>query len=223
MAGSFTTAFPTSLKGELPQGLHRFQGQVTPNATVTINSQQCTLLSSMAGIAPGCSVSGTGIPASSFVADINGTGTFLFGGAGNATATNTGVTLTIAGDVFKCALGTTSPTGTYGAATKNYSNLTGNSDEVPSGGGYTTGGFAWTAAQNITPATSGTGAYWQWSVNPSWTSASFSCSGCIIYNSSSTNRAVYVGSFGGPQTVTSGTLTLIQPTNGVGTSLLQLN
>jgi hypothetical protein len=127
------------------------------------------------------------------------------------------------GNVFKLALGIVSPTGTYGAATTLYSNLTGNSDEVASGSGYTTGGFAWTAAQNITPLTSGTGAYWQWSVNPSWTSASFSTSGCLGYNSSASNDAVYVGSFGGTQTVTSGTLTLLQPVNGVGTSLLQLN
>ena len=125
--------------------------------------------------------------------------------------------------MFKVALGIASPTGTYGAASTNYSNLTGNSDEVANGSGYTTGGFSWTAAQNITPATSGTGAYWQWSVNPSWTSATFSTSGCIIYNSNASNAAVYVGSFGGTQQVTAGTLTLVQPTNGVGTSLLQIN
>jgi hypothetical protein len=154
MAG-FTTAFPTSCKGELPQAIHNF--------TITT------------------------------------------------------------GHVFKCALGIVSPAGTYGAATTNYSNLTGNSDEVANGSGYATGGFAWTAAQNLTPLTSGTGAYWQWSVNPSWTSASFSTTGCIIYNSSASNKAVYVGSFGGTQTVTAGTLTLLQPTNGVGTSLMQLN
>ncbi len=127
------------------------------------------------------------------------------------------------GNIFKCALMKVGVAGTYGAATTNYSDLTGASDEVASGGGYTTGGFAWTAAQNITPLNSGTGAYWQWSVNPSWTSATFSTIGCIIYNSSASNRAVYVGSFGGTQTVTAGTLTLVQPTNGVGTSLLQIN
>ena len=154
MAG-FTTAFPTSCKGELPQAIHNF--------TITT------------------------------------------------------------GHVFSCALGIAAPTGTYGAATTNYSNLTGNSDEVPNATGYTTGGFAWTAAQNLTPLTSGTGAYWQWSVNPSWTAATFSTSGCIIYNTSASNKAVYVGSFGGTETVTAGTFTLVQPTNGVGTSLLQLN
>lgn len=127
------------------------------------------------------------------------------------------------GHAFKAALIKPSPTGNYGASSVNYSDITGNSDEVPSGGGYTTGGFAWSAAQNITPVGSGTSAFWQWTVNASWTSATFSCAGCMIYNASSSNRAVYVGSFGGTQTVTSGTLTLVQPTNGAGTSLLQIN
>ncbi len=154
MAG-YTTAFPTTFKGELPQAIHNF------------------------------------------------------------TATS--------GNVFYCALGVGSPTGTYGAATSNYSSLTGNSDEVANGSGYTTGGFAWTAAQNITPATSGTGAYWSWSVNPSWTSATFSTGGCLIYNSSASNKCVYVGSFGGTQSVSGGTFTLQLPTNGVGTSILQIN
>ena len=153
MAG-FTTAFPTSFKGELPQALHNFT--------------------------------------------------------------------TTSGNVFKMALGKVGPAGTYGAATTNYSDLTGNSDET-SGAGYTVGGFAWTAAQNTTPLTSGTGAYWSWSTNPSWTTASFSAVGCIIYNSSASNRAVYVGSFGGTQTVTSGTFTIVLPTNGVSTSILQIN
>jgi hypothetical protein len=126
------------------------------------------------------------------------------------------------GNVFKVALGIVSPAGTYGAATTNYSNLTGNSDEVPNGSGYTTGGFAWTAAQNITPTATGTTAFWEWSVNPSWSSASFSTTGCIIYNSSASNRAVYVGSFGGTQTVTSGTLTLVLPTNDASNALLRI-
>ena len=126
------------------------------------------------------------------------------------------------GHVFKAALIIVSPTGVYGAGSSNYSNITGNSDEV-SGTGYAAGGFAWTAAQNITPSTSGTGAFWSWSVNPSWTSASFSTTGTMFYNSSASNRAVYVGFFGGTETVTSGTFTILLPTNGVGTSVLQLN
>ena len=219
MAG-FTSAFPTSEKAELPQSFHRFQGQVTPTGNITTTSNHITSMSSMVGIAPGCTIAAAGIPTGSFVCSIDSTSSLFFGGNGPATATTTGVTLTIAGDVFKIALGVATPAGTYGAATTNYSNL--GADEV-TGAGYTAGGFAWTAAQNITPATSGTSAFWQWSVNPSWTSATFSTSGCIIYNTSSLNKAVYVGSFGGVQTVTGGTLTALLPTNGVGTSLLLLN
>ncbi len=126
------------------------------------------------------------------------------------------------GNIFKSALIIATPAGTYGAATTNYSTITGNSDEV-SGTGYTVGGFAWTAAQNITPSTSGTGAFWSWSVNPSWTTATFSTSGTGFYNSSASNKMVYVGYFGGTETVTAGTFTILLPTNGVGTSVLQLN
>jgi len=125
------------------------------------------------------------------------------------------------GHVFKMALGKVTPTGTYGAATTNYSNLTGNGDEV-TGTGYSAGGFAWTAAQNITPAASGTSATWSWSVNPSWTTATFSTVGCIIYNSSAGNAAVYVGDFGGTQSVSAGTFTVILPANTVGNAILQL-
>jgi len=152
--GGFSTAFPTSFKGELPQAIHNF-------------------------------------------------------------SYNTG-------NLFQLALGKASPTGTYGAATTNYSNLTGSLDET-TGTGYTAGGFAWTAANNITPATTGTSAYWSWSVNPSWINATFSASGCIIYNSSASNRAVYVGGFSGVMTVTDGTFTVILPGNSAGTAILQLN
>jgi hypothetical protein len=153
MAG-YTTAFPTSFKGELPQAVHNFT--------------------------------------------------------------------TTTGHVFKAALGKASPTGTYGAATTNYSDLTGNSDELSATGGYSTGGFAWTAAQNITPLTSGTTSYWQWSTNPSWTSATFTARGVIIYNSSASNKAVYVGDLGGDQTVVSGTFTLVLPSNTNTTALLRI-
>lgn len=129
--------------------------------------------------------------------------------------------VTTTGNVFKVALCKVSPTGTYGAATVNYSDLTGNSDEV-TGTGYSAGGFAWTAAQNITPLTSGTTAYWSWSVNPSWTTATFSTIGMLIYNSSASNKSVYTGSFGGTQSVSAGTFTIILPTNGSSTSILSL-
>ena len=126
------------------------------------------------------------------------------------------------GNDFKFALGIASPTGTYGAATTNYSNLTGNSDEV-SGTGYTAGGYDITAANNTTPLTSGTTAYTTPNVNPTWTTATFSTSGGVMYNATNGNRATYVGSFGGTQTVTAGTFTTLMPSNSSSTALLRLS
>lgn len=136
---------------------------------------------------------------------------------------------TTTGHVFKCALFVASPTGTWNNTATNYGSGSGSpttanvgTDEV-SGTGYTAGGFAWTAAQNTTPAASGTQAYWSWSANPTWTGASFSTSGCMIYNSTQSGKCVAVYSFGGTQSVTAGTFTITLPTNGAGTSILQLN
>jgi hypothetical protein len=128
---------------------------------------------------------------------------------------------TTTGDVFKAALIKVTPAGTYGAASTNYSDITGNSDEV-TGTGYSAGGFAWTAAQNITPLNSGTTSYWSWSVNPSWGGATFSSVGTMFYNSTNSNRAVYTGDFGGTQSVTAGTFTVVLPANGVSTSVLAI-
>src|SRR5215467_4647571 len=125
------------------------------------------------------------------------------------------------GNDFKMALIKATPTGTYGAGSTNYSNITGNSDEV-TGTGYSAGGYDFTAAQNITPANSGTVAIWSWGVNPNWTSATFTSDGCMIYNATASNRCVYVGSFGSTQSVTSGTFTVILPANTAGNAILQL-
>ena len=106
------------------------------------------------------------------------------------------------GNTFKLALGkaAASLTGTYGAATTNYSNLTGNSDELASGSGYTTGGNTLTS---VTPVAESTTAVCNFS-NTTWSSASFTTSGGIIYNSSASNKACAVLSFGGDQQVSSG-------------------
>lgn len=128
---------------------------------------------------------------------------------------------TTSGNVFKAALIKGTPTGTYGAASVNYSDITGNTDES-SGTGYVAGGFAWTAAQNTTPQITGTTAYWSWSTNPSWTTATFNSSGTMFYNSSAANQAVYVGSFGGSQSVSAGTFTVILPTNDSSNAVLRL-
>lgn len=133
------------------------------------------------------------------------------------------------GNDFRVALGIASPTGTYGAATTNYGSGTGaptvanmGTDELPTATGYTQGGFDITAANNVTPTISGTTAYTTPGVNPSWTSATFSTSGCLMYNYTNGTRAAYVGSFGGTQTVTAGTFTILMPTNNSSSALLRL-
>jgi len=122
------------------------------------------------------------------------------------------------GNTFKVALIKVGPAGTYGAASTNYSNITGNSDEV-SGTGYSAGG---TALTNVTPTTSGTTAYWTFSPNPSWTTATFSATAAMIYNTSSSNRAVATYDFGGTQTVSVGTFTLVMPTADASNAVLRI-
>jgi hypothetical protein len=120
--------------------------------------------------------------------------------------------------------------GTYGVASVNYTDIVGNSDES-SGTGYSAGG---TSLTNVSPTTSGTTAYITFSPNPSWTSASFSAAGCMIYNSSArdggtsgTNstgggRACSVHDFGGTQTVSSGTFTVLMPVAASSTAILRI-
>ena len=113
-------------------------------------------------------------------------------------------------DAFKCALmkAAASIVGTYGAATTNYSDVTGNSDELAATGNYTTGGFALT---NVNPTSTGTTAFTDFSANASWASATFTTRGCIIYNTSDGNSAVCVINFGADYSVSGGTFEIQWP------------
>lgn len=124
------------------------------------------------------------------------------------------------GNVFKIALfkANASIVGTFGAATTNYSQM--GTDELGTAGGYTAGGATLT---NVTPLSTGTQAYWQFGTPVQWSSATFTTRGCLVYNSTNGNRAVSVHDFGGDEAIVSGTFTINMPTNGAGTSLLQLN
>jgi hypothetical protein len=89
-------------------------------------------------------------------------------------------------DTIKLALIKASPTGTYNASTTNYSDVTGNSDEA-SGTNYTTGGNSLTGA--TISLDSGTAIVDF--TDSTFSSATVSADGCIIYNSSQTNKALY--------------------------------
>lgn len=128
-----------------------------------------------------------------------------------------GTTVTRGGtgaDSFKAALYLASAT--YNASTTAYS-ATG---EV-SGTNYTAGGVtisSWNA-----PATSGTTAYTTPTASFAWTTVTLSTSfdAVLIYNSTQTNRAVSVHTFGGT-TVTAGNFTLTMPTNDATNGLIRI-
>lgn len=134
------------------------------------------------------------------------TGTHNFGVAPIRAATTA--------DSFKAALYVA--TGSQGAATTAYAVT----NEV-TGTNYTAGGVAVTNA--TAPTTSGTTAYWTPSASITYTnvtlSTAFDC--VLIYNSTQSNKAVSVHTFGS-QTVTAGTFSLTMPTNGAGTALLNI-
>jgi|TARA_R100000656_G_scaffold121378_2_gene96313 hypothetical protein len=106
-------------------------------------------------------------------------------------------------DTIKIALYTSSAT--LGATTTAYSAT----NEI-SGTGYSAGGVALTSQ---TVSTSGTVAYFD-SADPSWSSASFTANGAVIYNSSASNKAIAVLAFGGDFTVSGGTFTIVFPAAG---------
>lgn len=125
------------------------------------------------------------------------------------------------GNTFKLALIKATPTGTYGAASVNYSDITGNSDEASdsnSPASYAAGGATLT---NFGVTTSGTSAFADFD-NVTFSTVTMSADGCMIYNSSVSNKSVYVGDFGGTKTASGGDFTITFPTPAAGTAIIEL-
>ena len=123
---------------------------------------------------------------------------------------------TPAGSTFKIAL--YSDSASLGTTTTAYA--AGN--EV-SGSGYSAGGNTLT---NTGVAKSTVTSYTDFS-DTSWTSASFTARGCLIYNSSSisgltSNAAVCSIDFGGNKTVSSGTFTIQFPAKAATTAIVRI-
>ena len=106
-------------------------------------------------------------------------------------------------DTIKIALYTSSAS--LGAGTTAYSTT----NEI-TGSGYTAGGVA---LSSKTVDTSGTTAYFD-SADPSWTSASFTANGALIYNDTNSDKAIAVLAFGGDFTVAGGTFQIVFPAAG---------
>ena len=118
---------------------------------------------------------------------------------------------------IKLALIKATPTGTYGAATTNYSDVTGNSDEA-TGTGYTAGGQV---LDGVTISTDGTTAIVD-ITDEVFTSSTISADGCIIYNASASNAAIAVIDFGGTKTSTNGDYTIQFPAADASNAIIRI-
>jgi len=123
------------------------------------------------------------------------------------------------GNTFNIALfrDTASIVGTYGAATTNYSEMTGDSDEA-TGTGYVAGGNTLT---NVTPTSTGTTAFTDFA-NTTWSTATITASGALIYNSSASDASVAVLDFGADKTSTAGDFTIIFPTDDASNAIIRI-
>ena len=119
------------------------------------------------------------------------------------------------GNTFKIALYTSSAT--LSASTTAY----GTSNEITnsSGSAYTAGGKALTS---VTPTLDSSTAVCDFA-DISWTSASFTANGCLIYNDTATgDPAVCAVAFGGDKTVSSGTFTVQFPAAAATTAIVRI-
>ena len=118
---------------------------------------------------------------------------------------------------LKIALIKSSMSGTYGAATANYSDVTGNSDEA-TGTNYSAGG------QNLDGAAitlSGTTAIVDFT-DEVFSNLTLTARGCIIYNSSASNKAIAVFDFGGNVSATSGDFTIVFPAADASNAVIRI-
>lgn len=89
--------------------------------------------------------------------------------------------------------------------------------EEVSGSGYSAGGIVLTGA---TVNSSGSTAYVSFN-NASWTSASFTCRGALIYNASKANKSIAVLDFGSDKTVSNNTFTVTFPVNNASSAIIR--
>ena len=114
-------------------------------------------------------------------------------------------------DTFKIALYTSSAT--LSAATTAYSVT-----NEASGTGYTAGGNTLTT---VAPTSSGTTAFLDFN-DTTWSTATITANGALIYNSTQSDKAVAVLAFGGDKTSTAGDFTVIFPTADASNAILRI-
>ena len=124
---------------------------------------------------------------------------------------------------FKLALFTSSATlskstTAYTAPTDGTADPTNTHEVSSTSTGYTTGGNALTST---TPVLSGDTACCKFA-DTSFSSASFTARGCLIYNDTQADKAVCAINFGADKTVTSGTFTIQFPAQTAGNAIIQI-
>jgi hypothetical protein len=115
-------------------------------------------------------------------------------------------------DTFKIALFTSAAT--LGAATTAYST----SNEV-AGTGYSAGGNTLTISQVAT--STGTTAFLDFA-DTTWSAASITARGALIYKSGGTNPAVAVLDFGSDKTSTAGDFTIVFPAADASNAIIRI-
>ena len=124
------------------------------------------------------------------------------------------------GNTFKLALyaegsgGKSSTTATLGASTTALTTT----GEVATSGSYSTGGGTLT---RVDPTTSGTTAFTDFA-DLSFTTATITAMGALIYNSSDSNKAVAVLDFTSNKTSTAGTFTIQFPTADASNAIIRI-
>ena len=118
------------------------------------------------------------------------------------------------GNSFKLALYTSSAT--LNKSTTAYS--TSNEISNTSGSAYTAGGKV---IVSVTPVLSTDTAVCDFA-DASFTSASFTANGCLIYNDTQSDKACAVVAFGGDKTVSSGTFTIQFPAANASNAIIRI-
>jgi len=124
------------------------------------------------------------------------------------------------GNAFKLALyaegggGKSSTTATLGAATTAYTTT----GEIADSGSYAAGGGTLT---KVAPATSGTTAFTDFA-DISFTTATITAMGALIYNDTNGDKAVAVLDFSSNKTSTSGTFTVQFPTADASNAIIRI-
>lgn len=116
-------------------------------------------------------------------------------------------------DTFKIALFTSSAT--LGATTTAYST----SNEVATGGNYSAGGNTLTVSQ--VPTFTSTTAWLSFS-DTTWSTATITANGALIYNSTNSDTAVAVLAFGGDKTSTAGDFTIQFPSADSTSAIIRI-